>query len=178
MRTLMVEQGFETNLPRTSNRKYAAMRIPCAKLVSRIQASSPFLVGLHRKYQLSLTESAAFLRDGVLEAWTNTGAAKRQRVIYWAAKHAKSVNPLERLVLLAGRPHLVTTFTCKTDDFLTSVLVLEALRMLSKTHRPDLDVIAAFQRQWEKFSARHAHLTPRIFSRFLQHVSNGVRSSP
>ena len=72
----------------------------------------------------------------------------------------------------------MTTYTCKTDDFLTSVLVLEALRMLSKTHPPDLDVIAAFQRQWEQFSARHAHLTPRVFSRFLQHVSNAVRSSP
>ena len=54
------------------------MRPPCAKLVSRIQASSPFLLGLHRKYQLSLTESAAFLRGGVLEEWTNIGAAKRQ----------------------------------------------------------------------------------------------------
>src|ERR1017187_8276023 len=79
--------------------------------------------------------------------------------------------PLERLVLLAGRPHLVTTYTCKTDDFLTSVLVLEALRMLSKTHPPDLDVIAAFQRQREQFSARHAHLTPRVFSRFLDRKS-------
>ena len=67
-------------------------------------------------------------------------------MIYWAAKHARPVDPLERLVLLSGRPHLVTTYTCKTDDFLTSVLVLEALRMLSKTHPPDLDVIAAFQR--------------------------------
>ena len=72
----------------------------------------------------------------------------------------------------------MTTYTCKTDDFLTSVLVLEALRMLSKTHRPDLEVIAGFQREWEKFSAHHAHLTPRVFSRFLQHVSNAARSSP
>jgi len=178
MRTLMVEQGSETNLPRTSNRRYAAMRIPCAKLVSRIQASSPFLVGLHLKYQLSLTESATFLRGGVLEEWKNIGAAKRRRVLFWAEKRARPVNPLERLVLLAGRPHLVTTYTCKTDDFLTSVLVLEALRMLSKTHRPDLEVIAGFQREWEKFSAHHAHLTPRVFSRFLQHVSNAARSSP
>jgi hypothetical protein len=174
----MVEQGSEWNIPRTSNRRSPAMRLPCAKLVSRIQASSPFLVGLHRKYQLSLTESAAFPRGGVLEEWKNIGAAKRRRVLFWAEKRARPVEPLERLVLLAGRPHLVTTYTCKTDDFLTSVLVLEALRMLSMTHRPDLDVIAAFQRQWEKFSARHAHLTPRVFSRFLQHVTNAARSSP
>jgi hypothetical protein len=174
----MVEQGSEWIIPRTSNRRSAAMRPPCAKLLSRIQVSSPFLVGLHRKYQLSLTESATFLRAGVLEEWTNIGAAKRRRVLFWAAKRARPVDPLERLVLLAGRPHLVTTYTCKTDDFLTSVFVLEALRMLSKTHRPDLHVIAAFQRQWEKFSARHAHLTPRVFSRFLQHVPNAMRSSP
>src|ERR1017187_9694637 len=147
MRTLMVEEGSERNMPRTSNRRSAAMRLPCAKLVSRIQASSPFLVGLHRKYQLSLTESANFLRGGVLEAWTNTGAAKRQRVIYWAAKQAKPVDPLKRLVLVSGRPHLVTTYIYKADDLLTSVWVLEALRMLSETHRPGLEVIEAFQRR-------------------------------
>ena len=174
----MVEQGSETNLPRTSNRRYAAMRIPCAKLVSRIQASSPFLVGLHRKYQLSLTESANFLRGGVLEAWTNTGAAKRQRVIYWAAKQAKPVDPLKRLVLLSGRPHLVTTYTYKADDLLTSVWVLEALRMLSETHRPGLEVIEAFQRRWEQASPRHAHLTLPVFSHYLQDFSNAVRLSP
>ena len=173
-----MDSDFETNMSRTSNRARAVMRPPCPKLIRRIRASSCFLVGLHRKFQLSLTESAAFLRDGVLEAWTNTGAAKRQHMIYWAAKHAKPVDPLKRLVLLSGRPHLVITYTCKEDDLLTSVWVLEALRMLSKTHRPDLDAIAAFQREWERFSAHHAHLTPRVFSRFLQHVSNAVRSSP
>ena len=132
----MVDSDFESNMSRTSNRTRAVMRPPCAKLVSRIRASSCFLVGLHRKHNMSLTESAAFLRDGVLGAWTNTSAAKRQRVIYWAAKQAKPVDPLKRLVLRSGRPHLVTTY--KTDDLLTSVWVLEALRMLSKTHRPGL----------------------------------------
>jgi hypothetical protein len=125
---------------------------------------------------MSLTESAAFLRDGVLEAWTNTGAAKRQRVIYWAAKQAKPVDPLKRLVLLSGRPHLVTTY--KADDLLTSVWVLEALRMLSKTHRPRLKVIEAFQRRWEKASPRHAHLTLPVFSHYLQDFSTAVRLSP
>src|ERR1035441_4183665 len=93
----MVDSDFENNMSRTSNRTRAVMRPPCAKLVSRVRANSCFLVGLHRKFQLSLTESAAFLRDGVLEAWTTTGAAKRQHVIYWAAKQAKPVDPLKRL---------------------------------------------------------------------------------
>ena len=171
----MVDSDFESNMSRTSNRTRAVMQPPCAKLVSRIRASSCFLVGLHRKSQLSLTESAAFLRDGVLEAWTNTGAAKRQRVIYWAAKQAKPVDPLKRLVLLSGRPHLVTTY--KADDLLTSVWVLEALRMLSKTHRPRLKVIEAFQRRWEKASPRHAHLTLPVFSHYLQDFANAVRLS-
>ena len=172
----MVDSDFESNMSRTSNRTRAVMRPPCAKLVSRIRASSCFLVGLHRKHNMSLTESAAFLRDGVLEAWTNTGAAKRQRVIYWAAKQAKPVDPLKRLVLLSGRPHLVTTY--KADDLLTSVWVLEALRMLSKTHRPGLEVIEAFQRRWEKASPRHAHLTLPVFSHYLQDFSTAVRLSP
>ena len=172
----MVDSDFESNMSRTSNRTRAVMRPPCAKLVSRIRASSCFLVGLHRKHNMSLTESAAFLRDGVLEAWTNTGAAKRQRVIYWAAKQAKPVDPLKRLVLLSGRPHLVTTY--KADDLLTSVWVLEALRMLSKTHRPRLKVIEAFQRRWEKASPRHAHLTLPVFSHYLQDFSTAVRLSP
>ena len=172
----MVDSDFESNVSRTSNRTRAVMRPPCAKLVSRIRASSCFLVGLHRKHHMSLTESAAFLRDGVLEAWTNTGAAKRQRVIYWAAKQAKPVDPLKRLVLLSGRPHLVTTY--KADDLLTSVWVLEALRMLSKTHRPGLEVIEAFQRRWEKASPRHAHLTLPVFSHYLQDFSTAVRLSP
>ena len=174
----MVDSDFESNMSRTSNRTRAVMRLPCAKLVRLIRASSWFLVGLHRKFQLSLTESAAFLRDGVLEAWTNTGAAKRQRVIYWAAKQAKPVDPLKRLVLLSGRPHLVTTYTYKADDLLTSVWVLEALRMLSKTHRPGLEVIEAFQRRWEKASPRHAHLTLPVFSHYLQDLSTAVRLSP
>src|ERR1039457_642270 len=173
----MVDSDFESNMSRTSNRTRAVMRPPCAKLVRLIRASSWFLVGLHRKFPLSLTESAAFLRDGVLEAWTNTGAAKRQRVIHWAAKQAKPVDPLKRLVLLSGQPHLVTTYTYKADDLLTSVGVLEALRMLSKTHRPDLDVITAFQRQWEKASPRHAHLTLPVFSHYLQDCANAVRLS-
>ena len=172
----MVDSDFESNVSRTSNRTRAVMRPPCAKLVSRIRASSCFLVGLHRKHHMSLTESAAFLRDGVLEAWTNTGAAKRQRVIYWAAKQAKPVDPLKRLVLLSGRPHLVTTY--KADDLLISVWVLEALRMLSKTHRPGLEVIEAFQRRWEKASPRHTHLTLPVFSHYLQDFSTAVRLSP
>jgi hypothetical protein len=174
----MVDSDFESNMSRTSNRTRAVMRPPCAKLVSRIRASSCFLLGLHRKHQLSLTESAAFLRDGVLEAWTNTGAAKRHRVICWAAKHAKPVNPLRRLVLLSGRPHLVTSYTHKVDDLLTSVWMLEALRMLSKMHRPGLDAIEAFQRRWEKTSPRQAHLTLQVFFHFLRDVSNAARLSP
>ena len=173
----MVDSDFESNMSRPNNRTRAVMRPPCAKLVSRIRASSFYLLGLHRKYQLSLTESAAFLRDGVLESWANTSAAKRQRMIWWAAKRAKPADPVERLILLAGRPHLVTTYTCKADDLLTSVLVLEGLRMLSKTHPPGLDTIEAFQRQWAKYSALHANLTPRLFSRFLRQVSNAVRLS-
>ena len=173
----MVDSDFESNMSRTNNRTRAVMRPPCAKLVSRIRASSFYLLGLHRKYQMSLTESAAFLRDGVLESWANTSAAKRQRMIWWAAKRAKPADPVERLILLAGRPHLVTTYTCKADDLLTSVLVLEGLRMLSKTHPPGLDTIEAFQRQWAKYSALHANLTPRLFSRFLRQVSNAVRLS-
>jgi hypothetical protein len=174
----MVDSDFESNMSRTNNRTRAVMRPPCAKLVSRIRANSFFLLGLHRKYQLSLTESAAFLRDAVLKEWESLGAAKRQRMIWWAAKRAKPADPVERLMLLAGRPHLVTTYTCKADDLLTSVLVLEGLRMLSKTHPPGLDTIEAFQRQWAKHSALHANLTPRLFSRFLRQVSNAVRLSP
>ena len=174
----MVDSDFEGDMSRTSNRTRGVMRPPCAKLVSRIRASSFYLLGLHRKYQMSLTESAAFLRDGVLNEWESLGAAKRQRMIWWAARRAEPVDPVERLVLLSGRTHLVTTYTCKADDFLTSVLVLEALRMLSKKHQPGLDVIEAFQRQWEKFSARHARVTPRVFSRFLRQLSNAARLSP
>ena len=174
----MVDSDFESNMSRPNNRTRAVMRPPCAKLVSRIRANSFYLLGLHRKYQMSLTESAAFLRDGVLESWANTSAAKRQRMIWWAAKRAKPADPVERLILLAGRPHLVTTYTCKADDLLTSVLVLEGLRMLSKTHPPGLDTIEALQREWEKYSALHANLTPRLFSRFLRQVSNAVRFSP
>ena len=174
----MVDSDFESNMSRPNNRTRAVMRPPCAKLVSRIRASSFYLLGLHRKYQLSLTESAAFLRDGVLESWANTSAAKRQRMIWWAAKRAKPADPVERLILLAGRPHLVTTYTCKADDFMTSLLVLEALRILSKQHQPGLEVLEAFQRQWEKLSARHARLTPRVFSRFLRHLSNAARLLP
>jgi hypothetical protein len=133
---------------------------------------------LHRKYQLSLTESAAFLRDAVLKEWESLGAAKRQRMIWWAARRAEPVDPVERLVVLFGRTHFVTTYTCKADDFMTSLLVLEALRILSKQHQPGLEVLEAFQRQWEKFSARHARLTPRVFSRFLRHLSNAARLLP
>src|ERR1035437_605332 len=80
----MGDSDFEGDMSRTSNRTRGVMRPPCAKLVSRIRASSFYLLGLHRKYQMSLTESAAFLRDGVLESWANTSAAKRQRMIWWA----------------------------------------------------------------------------------------------
>ena len=173
----MADSDFEGEMSHTNNKRCVAMQPSCPKLVNRIRANSFFLLGLHRKYQLSLTESAAFLRDGLLESWANTSAAKRQRMIWWAAKRAKPADPVERLILLAGRPHLVTTYTCKADDLLTSVLVLEGLRMLSKTHPPGLDTIEAFQRQWAKYSALHANLTPRLFSRFLRQVSNAVRLS-
>jgi hypothetical protein len=174
----MVDSDFESNMSRTSNRTRAVMRPPCAKLGSRIRANSCFLVGLHRKFQLSLTESAAFLCDGVLKEWESLGATKRRRMIWWAAKRAKPVDPVERLMLLSGRPHLVTTYTCEADDFLTSVLVLEVLRVLSRKHQPGLDLIEAFQRQWEEFSARHVRLTPRVFSRFLRQLSDAARLSP
>ena len=174
----MVDSDFEGDMSRTSNRTRGVMRPPCAKLVSRIRARSFYLLGLHRKYQMSLTESATFLRDVVLNEWESLGAAKRQRMIWWAARRAEPVDPVERLVLLSGRTHLVTTYTCKADDFLTSVLVLEALRMLSKKHQAGLDVIEAFQRQWEKFAVRHARVTPPVFSRFLRQLSNAARLSP
>lgn len=174
----MVEQGSERNIPRTNNRTSAAMRPPCPKLIGRIQACSPFLVGLHQKYQLSLTEGATFLRSGMLEEWKRTGAAKRSRVLFWAEKRAKPVNPLQRIVLLSGRPHSLTVYAYKADDFLTCLLVLEALRMLSKTSPPGLGTIQAFQQQWAKSSALYSKLTPRVFSRFLQHLANAVRLSP
>jgi len=154
------------------------MRPPCAKLLSRIQAGSPFLVGLHRNYRMSLTESASFIRAGVLEEWAIIGAPKRRRVLFWAAKHARPVDPLKRLLLFSGRPHIVTTYTYKADDLLTSLWVLEALRMLSKENRPGLEIIEVFQRRWEKFSALRAPLTLPVFSHFLQEVSNAVRLSP
>jgi len=154
------------------------MRPPCPKLIGRIQACSPFLVGLHQKYQLSLTEGATFLRSGMLEEWKRTGAAKRSQVLFWAEKRATPVNPLQRIVLLSGRPHSLTVYAYKADDFLTCLLVLEALRMLSKTSPPGLGTIQAFQQQWAKSSALYSKLTPRVFSRFLQHLANAVRLSP
>ena len=104
----MVDSDFEGDMSRTNNRTRGVMRPPCAKLVNRIRANSFYLLGLHRKYQMSLTESAAFLRDGVLNEWESLGAAKRQRMIWWAARRAEPVDPVERLVLLSGRTHLVT----------------------------------------------------------------------
>ena len=175
---VMADSNFEGEMSYTNNKKRIVMQPPCPKLVNRIRANSFFLLGLHRKYQLSLTESAAFLRVGVLKEWESLGAAKRQRMIWWAARRAEPVDPVERLVLLSGRTHLVTTYTCKADDFLTSLLVLEALRMLSKKHQPGLDVIEAFQRQWEKFSACHARLTPRVFSRFLRQLCQRPPAKP
>jgi hypothetical protein len=151
---------------------------PCAKLVSRIRRNSLFLLSLHARTPVSLTECATFLRDGVLDRWLALGVSRRHRVILWAAKRARPQYPLERHVLLPGRNCQLIIYAYKPDDLLTSILVLEALRTLSKTHHPDLGTIEEFQRQWSKYPGFYARSTPRVFCRFLQHLANTVRLVP
>jgi hypothetical protein len=147
---------------------------PCPKLIKRIRAASFFLTSLHRQISVSLTESAAFLRNGVLERWSTLGAERRQRVFHWALRRAVSMQPLERRMYLSGKLDPVNIYVHLGDDLLTSVLMLEALRELSKTHGRGFKAIEAFRQS----PALHAHLTPRVVAQFSRHAAPITRLPP
>jgi hypothetical protein len=142
------------------------LAVPCPGLIERIRVASFFLVNLHRKV-FSLTESAAFLRSGVLERWSTLGAERRQRVIHWVLRRAVSMRPLERRLYLSGKLNPVNIHVHLGDDLLTSVLMLEALRELSKTHGRGVEAINAFRQS----PALRTHISPRLAAQFSRHAA-------
>ena len=150
------------------------LAVPCPKLTKRIRVASFFLTNLHRQISVSLTESASFLRSGVLERWSTLGAERRQRVFHWALRRAVSMQPLERRMYLSGKLDPVNICAHLGDDLLTSVLMLEALREISKTHGRGLETIEAFRQS----PALHNHLTPRLVAQFSRHAASNLHLPP
>jgi hypothetical protein len=68
---------------------------------------------------------------------------------------------------LSGKLDPVNIHVHLGDDLLTSVLMLEALREISKTHGRGFETIEAFRQS----PALHTHLSPRLAAQFSRHAA-------
>ncbi len=150
---------------------------PRPKFLRRIEATAVYLVSLYRQVPVSLTESANFVRTGVLQDWCTLGSIKRTKVFRWATDHTLPLQPLQRHVLHDGRTFEYVAYRLAPDHLLLAVLVLEGLRRARRSSNTDIEAIERYQARLAKSPPFDESDMPASFFNYLLRRAHSAQRS-